>query len=61
MSNHWKVTIKASAKGDLKKILKSPLCKSFEEIKMYWKLTHTNQYSHLKNELHLLLVTILEG
>lgn len=33
MSNRWKVKIKSSAKGDLKKVLRSPLRQSFEEIK----------------------------
>lgn len=33
MSNRWKVKIKSSAKGDLKKALRSPLRQSFEEIK----------------------------
>ncbi|CAH1851249.1 toxin-antitoxin system, toxin component, Txe/YoeB family [Leuconostocaceae bacterium R-53105] len=33
MSSNWQVEIKSSAKTDLKKILKSPLCQSFMEIK----------------------------
>lgn len=33
MSDPWKVKIKSSAKGDLKKVLKSSLRKSFGEIK----------------------------
>ena len=36
MSNRWKVKIKSSAKGDLKKVLRSPLRQSFEEIKNYY-------------------------
>lgn len=31
MSNHWKVRINSSAKGDLKRILKIPFWKVFEE------------------------------
>ena len=32
MNSRWKVKIKSSAKGDLKKVLRSPLRQSFEKL-----------------------------
>ena len=46
MSNHWKIKIKSSAKGDLKKVLRSSLRQSFEEIQ---SVLESNPYEPIQS------------